>query len=129
MGKGGKTEAAVNRVSIKNNRQFGADRFVRKYLPLGALELPPAGTVHLWFLDLRKLSSPLGLVENNPDYPSLNPRHERTIRRFYLRLLLGAYLGLPGKDVMILRKVNGKPVLDFTIHRQIGFSKLAKPCT
>ncbi len=110
-------------MNTKNNKQFGADRFARQYLPLGALELPPAGTVHLWFLDLRKLSSPLGLAQDKPDYSSLKPRHERTIRRFYLRLLLGAYLGLPGKDVVISRMVKGKPVLDINIHQQqIDFS-------
>ena len=113
----------MNCVGIKNNKQFGADRFTRQYLPLGALELPPAGTVHLWFLDLKTLSSPLGLARNNPDFLSLKPGHERTSRRFYLRLLLGAYLGLPGKDVVISRRVKGKPVLDSDIHQQqIDFS-------
>ena len=113
----------MNLVNIKNNKHFGADRFSRQYLPLGALELPPAGVVHLWFLDLKTLSSPLGLAEDNPDYSSFKPRHERTTRRFYLRLLLGAYLGLPGKDVVISRMVKGKPVLDFDIHKQhVDFS-------
>jgi 4'-phosphopantetheinyl transferase len=48
----------------------------------------------------------------------LTPRQERTIRRFYLRLLLGAYLHLPGKDVTVLRQVRGKPVLDDGVHQQ-----------
>ena len=53
----------------------------------------------------------------------LKPRHERTIRRFYLRLLLGAYLGVRGKDIRISRMVKGKPVLDPNVHRhQLDFS-------
>ena len=44
-------------------------------------------------------------------------------RRFYLRLLLGAYLGLPGKEVKINRKNRGKPVLDISVHpEEIHFS-------
>ncbi len=53
----------------------------------------------------------------------LAAREERTIRRFYLRLLLGAYLGVSGKDVKISRMVKGKPVLDPNIHQhQLDFS-------
>lgn len=72
--------------------------------------MPPAGTVHLWFLDLRKLGNPMG-VDLDPAKTVLNTRQRRSLRRFYLRLLLGAYLGIPGKDVKISRQVRGKPVL------------------
>jgi len=113
----------LNYVKTNNNKPFGADQFIRRFLPLGLLEVPPGATVHLWFLDLKALASPLGLAEDKEDFSSLKPRHERTIRRFYLRLLLGAYLGLPGKDVVISRLVKGKPVLDVDVHhRQIDFS-------
>ena len=37
---------------------------------------------------------------------------QRATRRFYLRLLLGAYLGMPGKDVHIIRRNKGRPELD-----------------
>jgi 4'-phosphopantetheinyl transferase len=97
--------------------------FNARELPLGKLELPPAGQVHLWFLDLQKLGSPLITVNEADNGPSLSPRHERTIRRFYLRLLLGAYLGVSGKDVKISRMVKGKPVLDPMVHQhQLDFS-------
>jgi len=80
-------------------------------LPLENLAPPQPGRVHLWFLDLAELSSPILQVSGK-----LNPRQERTSRRFYLRLLLGAYLGVPGKDVRISRLVKGKPVLDASVH-------------
>ena len=85
---------------------------------MGNLELPPAGLVHLWFLDLKKLGSPLMMAEDLAAEAELLPRHERSIRRFYLRLLLGAYLGVRGKDVRISRMVKGKPVLDPGVHQQ-----------
>jgi len=47
-------------------------------------------------------------------------------RRFYLRLLLGAYLGLPGKAVKINRKNRGKPVLDTTFHTEDIHFSMAK---
>ena len=50
----------------------------------------------------------------------------RFARRFYLRLLLGAYLGLPGKSVQINRKNRGKPVLDATVHDEELHFSMAK---
>ncbi|NNE05160.1 MAG: 4'-phosphopantetheinyl transferase superfamily protein [Xanthomonadales bacterium] len=85
--------------------------FSCRSLPLEGLAPPLAGHVHLWFLDLAELSSPILQAEG-----ALSPRQERTTRRFYLRLLLGAYLGVPGKDVRISRMVKGKPVLDAATH-------------
>lgn len=78
-------------------------------MPLGHLSVPPPGVVHLWYLDLGELGNPL-----RPDTDSsvqLDGRQQRMLRRFYLRLLLGAYLGTPGKKISISRLVKGKPVL------------------
>ena len=58
------------------------------------------------------------LTSDSDSGENLDPRHERTIRRFYLRLLLGAYLGVSGKDVKISRLVRGKPVLNSNAHPQ-----------
>jgi 4'-phosphopantetheinyl transferase len=80
-------------------------------LPLVGLDLPGPGEVHLWFLDLVRLGSPLQ-PEAGIDPDRFPPRLQRTLRRFYLRLLRGAYLGLPGKDVAVSRAIRGKPVLD-----------------
>lgn len=84
-------------------------------LPLRDLPLPPDGVVHLWFLDLAALGSPLQ-PDEAIDRDAFTPRLQRTLRRFYLRLLLGAYLGAPGKDVHISRVIKGKPVLDAAVH-------------
>lgn len=94
-------------------------------LPLRDLAPPPPGTAHLWLLDLAALGSPL-----QPDAPidrtRFPARQQRTLRRFYLRLLLGAYLGVPGKDVQLDRSARGKPVLDRRVHEEeLDFSLAA----
>ncbi|NIP17845.1 MAG: 4'-phosphopantetheinyl transferase superfamily protein [Xanthomonadales bacterium] len=92
------------------------------HLPVNRLEPPEPGVVHLWYLDLLKLGSPLQPGHAEP-LTRITPRQERTIRRFYLRLLLGAYLRLPGKEVSVSRLVRGKPVLDANVHgRALDFS-------
>jgi 4'-phosphopantetheinyl transferase len=97
--------------------------FRRQFLPLEDMQIPPPGEVHLWFLDLTRLATPLGAVEPGT---KLRPRQSRSTRRFYLRLLLGAYLGLPGKNVKISRINKGKPVLDASRHPQtLHFSSAA----
>lgn len=48
---------------------------------------------------------------------------QRASRRFYLRLLLGAYLGVPGKDIHITRRLRGRPELDSSrSNGQLDFS-------
>jgi 4'-phosphopantetheinyl transferase len=70
--------------------------------------------VHLWFLDLGGLAGSLrDALGGNVD---VTTGQLRFARRFYLRRLLGAYLGLPGKLVRINRKQRGKPVLDASVH-------------
>jgi len=90
-------------------------------LPLRELAPPEAGAVDLWLLDLAALGSPL--QPDEPVDPERFPvRQRRTLRRFYLRLLLGAYLGLPGKDVHVSRVSRGKPVLDERRHPDHGLA-------
>ncbi len=80
-------------------------------LPLRRLEKPRGDVVHLWHLDFDILSNPL-----NPDVAArpaeLSGVQQRSVRRFYLRLLLGAYLEIPGKDIHIRRRIKGRPELD-----------------
>ena len=76
--------------------------FVDCALPLRDLPLPPPGAADLWFLDLARLGNPLD-PGRSLQPGSLRVTHQRTLRRFYLRLLLGAYFGLPGKDVHVSR--------------------------
>lgn len=102
---------------IKTRQELiGPEVFSPRQLPLRALQKPLGGDVHLWHLDLRELSNPLdsNISANSPE---LSVIQQRAARRFYLRLLLGAYLGIPGKDVHIIRKIKGRPEL------QPGLSK------
>jgi len=91
-------------------RIMDPESFDPVHLPLRALDMPLADEVHLWHLDLGKLSNPLNSSEA-ADSDALSVFQQRTTRRVYLRLILGAYLGLPGKDVHIIRRVKGRPEL------------------
>jgi len=84
--------------------------FRERHLPLARLAPPQPGEAHLWLLDLVALGSPLQ-PEETVEREQFPARQQRWLRRFYLRLLLGAYLGLPGKDVHIFRGKRGKPRL------------------
>lgn len=90
---------------------IGPDAFSPRQLPLRQLEKPQSDVVHLWHFDFDQLSNPLSSDTVVP-FRDLSAFQQRATRRFYLRLLLGAYLGLPGKDVHIVRRVKGRPELD-----------------
>ena len=101
-------------------------------LPLGALTRPRSPLVHLWYLNLGRLwqdlSSALGgeaeAREARPEDMSMPQL--RLARRFYLRMLLGAYLDVAGKDVSLVRGARGKPVLDTARHGTDLHFSLAK---
>lgn len=93
--------------------------FKSRYMPLPAADLPGSDEVHLWYLDLGKLALTLSQAFSEDRItppPKLSLAQLRFARRFYLRLLLGSYLGLPGKDVILQRSVRGKPMLDRSVH-------------
>lgn len=92
--------------------------FVAQRMPLHRLVQPAEKHIHLWYLDLGELGSSLrqALGGERPASEPMDVQRLRFARRFYLRLLLGAYLGLPGKDVIINRSNRGKPVLDARQH-------------
>ena len=90
---------------------LGPDSFSPRSLPLRQLEKPQGDIVHLWHLNFDALSNPLN-ADSKVRFIDMSAAQQRTIRRFYLRLLLGAYLGLPGKDVHIERRIKGRPELD-----------------
>ncbi len=101
---------------------IGPNEFCPRQLPLRALEKPQGDEVHLWHLDLGKLSNPL-TPDAAADSSGLSQIPQRATRRFYLRLLLGAYLGLPGKDVHIARRKKGRPELDSRLSNgELNFS-------
>jgi 4'-phosphopantetheinyl transferase len=108
----------------------GLDSFTPCRMPLESLDYPASDEIHLWHLDLGLLANSLrGALDGHTQtrYPARFTLGQlRFARRFYLRLLLGAYLDLPGKSVRINRSVRGKPVLDASRHHeQLQFS-LAK---
>lgn len=92
--------------------------FQPRLMPLGELTVPRAPLVHVWYLDLgglwQTLSSVLGAECGHTGGAGVDmtAAQLRFARRFYLRTLLGAYLGLAGKDVALIRGPRGKPVLD-----------------
>lgn len=99
--------------------------FVPRSIPLSDLPAPCQGETHLWFLDLGRLAGSLREALGGHEDRSLvlTAGQLRFARRFYLRLLLGAYLGLPGKSVRINRQNRGKPVLDTAVHdNELHFS-------
>lgn len=94
--------------------------FRPRRMPIEVLDLPASREIHFWFFRLTELARSLrgaldGHVDTNDRAP-FTAGQLRFARRFYLRLLLGAYLGIPGKSVHINRSIRGKPILDATAH-------------
>ena len=100
------------------NSIIGPKSFSPKHLPLRKLERPQGDVVHLWHLDFDQLSNPLN-SDTQVRSRDLSVFQQRATRRFYLRLLLGAYLDLPGKDIHITRRIKGRPELDAVQSRGI----------
>ncbi len=90
-------------------------------MPLRELAQPRPGQAHLWYLNLGDLAlslrQALGGGADLPEQQALSVEQLKFARRFYLKLLLGAYLGIPGKSVKINRSRRGKPALDVSEHR------------
>ena len=120
-------ETENRRIGGWNGGWIGRDEFVPVRMPLHQLTQPAEQQIHLWYLDLGELGGSLRQAlggqsrggqsrgGESPDEP-MDVQRLRFARRFYLRLLLGAYLGLPGKDIVINRSNRGKPVLDAGAH-------------
>jgi len=104
--------------------------FASHCIPLERLDPPAAGEAHAWYLDLTRLARPLrGALDGHvgsDDPAPFTAGQLRFARRFYLRLLIGAYLGLPGKSIRINRSNRGKPVLDASVHPQALHFSMAK---
>lgn len=78
------------------------------HLPLRHRDMPPSGQVDVWLTQVSDMPLEAG--------PRGESRRERILRRrvqqqFFLRLLLGAYLGCPGRSVELVRSDRGKPML------------------
>jgi 4'-phosphopantetheinyl transferase len=106
---------------------IGPEAFKPQHVPLSHLPVLGEYHVHLWYLHLGMLGGTLQHAlagdAGSPVAAALDLEQLRFTRRFYLRLLLGAYLDIPGKDVVINRSNRGKPVLDASVHdSQLKFS-------
>ena len=115
----------------KSNPWTGPDAFVPCTMPIQHLSLPAEHEIHLWYLHLGVLGGALKSAlsgdahsqADTTDVVRLNIEQLRFSRNFYVRVLLGAYLDLPGKDVAIGRSRRGKPELDKARHdTQLKFS-------
>lgn len=77
-------------------------------LPIRSRWLPATGEVDVWLTRLTEMPLDAG--------PRGESRRERVMRQrvqqqFFLRLLLAAYLGCPGKSLQLARSDRGKPML------------------
>ena len=82
--------------------------------PFPALQPPEPGRVDVWLMDLESLPMMVGADQSQVSEPSslIHARRDLRIRQqLYLRLLFGRYLGLPGKDVRMMKTAEGKPYL------------------
>jgi len=73
-------------------------------LPMRARPLPADNCVDCWLMDLSGLALPAGADQDQRQALRLR-------RQFLLRLILGAYLQQPGKDIELVRGPSGKPAL------------------
>jgi len=100
---------------------IGPEAFTMQHVPLPHLPLPAEHEIHRWYLHLGSLGGTrkraLAGEKATQGSEELDLVQLRFTRRFYLRLLLGAYLGIPGKEVVINRSNRGKPVLDGSVHQ------------
>jgi 4'-phosphopantetheinyl transferase len=120
----------VNRKNNSSHLIATPEDFIPRRAPLRELDPPQDGEVHLWYLNLGELGGALKAALDGKSGSNEPVRFTagqlRFARRFYLRLLLGAYLGIAGKSVRIIRSVRGKPVLDPVIHRNSLHFSMAK---
>src|SRR6056297_1380552 len=80
----------------------------RVRMPLRSAPALADGEVHLWHVRLENLPV---MEATLPSEARDRVRQLRMGQKFVLRLLLGAYLEIPGRDVVTVAGENGKPVL------------------
>ncbi len=81
--------------------------FESRSLPLASVPALAPGAAHVWLMRLENLPV---MEAGTPLRRTDDLRQRRMGQRFVLRLLLGAYLGLPGRDIVLSRTETGKPM-------------------
>ena len=99
--------------------------FAEYQLPLGRQLMPAAGSVDLWWIDLDSVAGSIMAGGVVPVDPGQQVRARRFASRFLTKMLLGAYLHIPGKDVFLIRNRYGKPDLDPDRHAQPLFFNIS----
>lgn len=99
--------------------------FAEYQLPLGRQQLPGAGTVDLWWINLDSMAGSIMAGGTVPVDPGQTVRARRFASRFLLKMFLGAYLHIPGKDVFLIRNRFGKPGLDPDHHAEALFFNIS----
>ncbi len=106
------------------------EEFTTCKMPLHELDQPRPGEAQVWYLDLGSLGlslqHALGGGTDRTGQQRLTLGQLKFARRFYLKLLLGAYLGIPGKSVKINHSKRGKPSLDESEHQSDLHFSIAK---
>lgn len=115
----GEKQLLESEISLTNLAASSRD-FSPRQVPLRDVSMPAQGELHIWYLRLHELALSLQAALDGPDgadpVDAFTSGQLRFARRFYLRLLLGAYLDIPGRSVRIIRSLRGKPVLDPARH-------------
>jgi len=132
-------EASVKRTAMAETKVdkglVRPENFSACRIPLHELDKLRPGEAHIWYLDLGHLGQslwhalggePARRSSSGSGQQHLSLGQLRFARRFYFRLLLGAYLGIPGKSVKINRSIRGKPVLDESEHQSDLHFSIAK---
>ena len=99
--------------------------FKEYQFPLGRQQMPAAGIVDLWWIDLDSVGSSILAGGTVPVDATQQVRARRFASRFLTRMLLGAYLHVPGKDISIIRNRYGKPDLDPVQHTSPVFFNIS----
>lgn len=84
------------------------DAMEQRRLPISSVPELPSGQAHVWIARLAHLPV---MEATPPERGRDRLRQLRMGQRFVLRLLLGAYLEVPGRDVRFERAAGGKPAL------------------
>lgn len=88
---------------------------IRIHLPLSRLEPPTMGHVDVWLVDLSASNFTTEVASTSSQAKGWHGRKQQGFRlqsRFFTRLLLAQYMGMPGKDLRLSTNENGKPFID-----------------